>query len=79
VRVLLEPPKRASDDHFVKLENLPVGGLDLGHAILSRGLAVNLGDARLVKKFGTVDRWLGNLLQDFVVCARAKEVFWGLC
>jgi hypothetical protein len=72
---LLEPPERASDDHFVKLENLPVGGLDPGHTVLPRGLAVDFGDARLVKNLGTVNRWLGNLLQDFVVCARAKEVF----
>jgi hypothetical protein len=72
---LLEPPKRASDDHFVKLENLPVGGLDPGHVVLPCRLAVDLGDARLVKNLGTVDRWLGNLLQNLVVCARAKDVF----
>lgn len=72
--VLLEPPKRAGDDYFVKLENLPVGDLDPGHAVLSCGLAVDFGDAGLIANVGAVDGWLGHLLQDFAVCPCAKEI-----
>lgn len=76
LQVLLQPAKRASDDNLVKLKDSFIGSPDPGHVILCRRLAVDLGDAGLVVDIRALDGRLSNLLQDFVVCPCAKEVFW---
>lgn len=75
MQVLLEPAKWASDDNFVKLKDLVIGSPNPSRIILRRRLAVDLGYAGFVADICTLDGWLGDLLQDFVVCSCAKEVF----
>ena len=76
MQVLLQPAKRTSHDKLVKLKDLLIGSPDPSHVILCRRLAVYLGDAGLIADIRALDGRLSHLLQYFVVCPCAKEVFW---
>lgn len=75
LEILLQPAKRASDDHVIKFKHLTICGLDTGRPSLRGGFAVNLRNASPIVYVCTIDGWLGDLLQNLVICACAKEIF----
>lgn len=76
MQVLLQPAQWSGHDDLVKLKDFTLAGFGPDHAISPRGLAVDLDNLGLISDISAVDGRLCDLFQDFVVCPRAKEVFY---